>query len=232
MRLSPLFMRFLSSLSAVNLLVLPVFARLDFALRQHYEPRALLDVCAYIDADALAHAGLVGIPANVLANLDLCLCLSALPLVLQTNANVKALVDIGNTAVDALLTALGCSSAVPVAKRGLRNVHQNRIHNLAHAQAECGPGETVCGAHYGSAGFECLNTNSALESCGGCAIPNPFPSPSQQGPKGVDCASLPGVLDAECSVGKCIVKRCRDDFSISTSGDECVAKAVEVGRRG
>ncbi|THH16066.1 hypothetical protein EW146_g4521 [Bondarzewia mesenterica] len=286
MRLSPLFMRFLSSLSAVNLLVFPVFARFDFALRQHYEPRALLDVCAYIDADTLAHAGLVGIPANVLANLDLCLCLSALPLFLQTNANVKALVDIlGNTAVDALLTALvnsvpssrqciypahssplctkndpcghscqppyvpqngqcvcsppykecngkcgqshkGCSSAVPVAKRDLRNAHQNRIHILAHAQAECAPGETVCGVYHGSAEFECVNTDNALESCGGCAIPNPFTSPSQQGPKGIDCTSLPGVLDVECSVGKCIVRRCRDDFSISTSGDECVPKVV------
>ncbi|KAI0041584.1 hypothetical protein FA95DRAFT_1459022, partial [Auriscalpium vulgare] len=77
------------------------------------------------------------------------------------------------------------------------------------------------GVTRGSAGFECLNTNKALDSCGGCMYPSPFLLESQQGPKGTDCSRLPNVLDVGCSAGRCLVERCKPGFKVSLSGDAC-----------
>ena len=94
-------------LSALHFVLPCAFARLDRPLRQHHKSRALLDVCAYIDADTLAQTNTIGIPADILVDLDFCLCLSALPLALKTNANLKVLTDLlGNTVVDAFLSAI------------------------------------------------------------------------------------------------------------------------------
>lgn len=67
------------------------------ALRQHHEARELLDVCANIDADVLPP----------LLKLDICLCLSALPLALETNIQLSSLVKLlGLDVVTKLLTDL------------------------------------------------------------------------------------------------------------------------------
>lgn len=63
------------------------------AARQHHAPRALLDVCAYIGADIGLGIDLLGIDLNDLLDLQICLCLSALPLTLDANAQVKVLGD-------------------------------------------------------------------------------------------------------------------------------------------
>ena len=53
------------------------------ALRQHHEPRALLDTCAFLDANVLG-----------LLDLKVCLCLSALPLALESNVELSGLVNL------------------------------------------------------------------------------------------------------------------------------------------
>jgi len=69
------------------------------ALRQ-YQQRALLDICANVNAD-LALLGLV------FGKIDLCLCVSALPVFITTNLVAKAAVLLaGDAAVTAALTAL------------------------------------------------------------------------------------------------------------------------------
>lgn len=84
------------------------------ATRQHHEPRALLDVCAYIDTDSLLGGLLLGIPLHELLGLKLCLCLSALPLDLEANAKLRLLGEkYGSSAVNAALALLVRPEAPP-----------------------------------------------------------------------------------------------------------------------
>jgi hypothetical protein len=75
--------------------------------RADHQPRALLDVCAYIDADLLSQQSILDIPLSALLDADICLCLSALPLYLETNVKISTLIDLlGLTDVSALLQAV------------------------------------------------------------------------------------------------------------------------------
>jgi hypothetical protein len=70
--------------------------------RAHRHKRALIDTCANVDADL----GLLGL---LDVNLKLCLCISALPTLISTNAQLQAAANIlGIPAVTAVLTALVC----------------------------------------------------------------------------------------------------------------------------
>ncbi|GAA5886463.1 hypothetical protein JCM16303_001418 [Sporobolomyces ruberrimus] len=64
----------------------------------------------------------------------------------------------------------------------------------------------------GKSAFECVDTSSSLEQCGGCA-----------GQGGVDCTALPGVESVGCSAGVCEVYSCSEGFTWSASADACVA---------
>ena len=82
-------------------------------LRQHRERRALLAVCAYIDTGKLLDVILLGLPLSELADLKICLCLSALPLVIDMNVQLKALADRhGHDLIDAVLSLLVSSQSV------------------------------------------------------------------------------------------------------------------------
>jgi hypothetical protein len=75
----------------------------------HHRPRALLDVCAYLDVDLLPDASILGLSIGGLVHIDVCLCLSALPLYLSTTTNIElvALIDVlGIDRVTALLKSL------------------------------------------------------------------------------------------------------------------------------
>jgi hypothetical protein len=75
--------------------------------RHYHQPRALLDVCASIDADLLSGQSILGIPLDGLLDTDICLCLSALPLYLETNVKVSTLIDLlGLTDVSAFFKVL------------------------------------------------------------------------------------------------------------------------------
>ena len=58
----------------------------------------------------------------------------------------------------------------------------------------CPQGHESCSIE-GSSGFECIDTLSSLEQCGGCASSG----------KGVDCTSLPGVAAVGCVEGSCAI---------------------------
>jgi hypothetical protein len=73
---------------------------------QHHPKRALLDVCATLDARVLAGAGLGGLLGAALgARADLCLCVSAFPL------NVEAVLGVG---INTLTNLLGLHSAANI----------------------------------------------------------------------------------------------------------------------
>ncbi|KAI0794975.1 hypothetical protein C8Q75DRAFT_803815 [Abortiporus biennis] len=69
-------------------------------LHQYHMPRAVLDVCVFIDVQGLHILG-------VIVDLNICLCLSALSVALESNVQLAALVNLfGKDAVLAELTAL------------------------------------------------------------------------------------------------------------------------------
>lgn len=51
---------------------------------------------------------------------------------------------------------------------------------------------------------------------GGCDLPL-----DQYTPSGVDCTSIPGVADVQCSAGSCAVERCLSGYIVSADGSEC-----------
>ncbi|THH13016.1 hypothetical protein EUX98_g9767, partial [Antrodiella citrinella] len=61
------------------------------------------------------------------------------------------------------LSAAACPSALPIKR------------DLEHKRNVCAAGHTACGV-YGTHAWECVDTKSDLESCGGCAIPLTFGS--------------------------------------------------------
>ncbi|PIL31523.1 hypothetical protein GSI_06225 [Ganoderma sinense ZZ0214-1] len=98
----------------------------------------------------------------------------------------------------------------------------HRRESSIRKRSACGSGMTACGIYgrangIGSA-WECINTTTDLESCGGCAIPLDDSSPD-----GVDCTAIPGVVDVACRAGSCVVNRCIPGYEISTDGTFCLA---------
>ncbi|KAH8109445.1 hypothetical protein DFH11DRAFT_1731047 [Phellopilus nigrolimitatus] len=95
------------------------------------------------------------------------------------------------------------------------------------AQSQCTPGESVCGAPRG--GYECIDTRTNPESCGGCALRNP-PSPSSSSSNvpgtGMDCTALEGVASVACRAGRCAVLACRPGFKVASTGDACILEGA------
>ncbi|OCH89939.1 hypothetical protein OBBRIDRAFT_755737 [Obba rivulosa] len=89
------------------------------------------------------------------------------------------------------------------------------------ARASCATGLTPCGvpssAWARSPAWECVDTESDLESCGGCAIPLGGGTSM-----GIDCAALPGVADVSCIAGACVVHRCMPGYQRARDGNFCL----------
>jgi hypothetical protein len=109
----------------------------------------------------------------------------------------------------------------------------------------CPSSQTAClmGISSGSAAFECIDTTTALESCGGC-LPTPgsnatgFADPAA--PAGVDCTALPNVEDVSCVNSRCKIRAsarpslprastetrrtvaCRPGASLNPDGTSCL----------
>lgn len=85
--------------------------------RQHVAPRALLDVCVYLDTRVLLGANILGVSLADILDLDACICLSALPLILETNVHLKNLIGVfGKNAISQSLNTVVSpySSLVPI----------------------------------------------------------------------------------------------------------------------
>ncbi|KAJ7101298.1 hypothetical protein B0H15DRAFT_408269 [Mycena belliarum] len=92
------------------------------------------------------------------------------------------------------------------------------------AQRSCAAGWTACGVPGGtSREWECLNTQTDLESCGGC--PSGTVSSLTASASGKDCTAIPHIADVACVAGGCAVQRCLPGFKISSAGDACVAES-------
>ncbi|BGP57334.1 hypothetical protein JCM8202_002711 [Rhodotorula sphaerocarpa] len=79
------------------------------------------------------------------------------------------------------------------------------------AEALCPRSHTVC--HVGSKdGFECVDTQTSLEQCGGCASAG-----------GVDCTTIPNVSAVGCVAGACEIWACDDGYEYNPRKNACVA---------
>jgi len=85
----------------------------------------------------------------------------------------------------------------------------------------CSPGRDLCGVSGGSKGkgWECIDTKTDLESCGGCVVPSPF---GNEVSSGKDCSSIPHALTVSCVEGGCQVTSCANGLKPSTSSDSCI----------
>ncbi|KZT02867.1 uncharacterized protein LAESUDRAFT_393558 [Laetiporus sulphureus 93-53] len=92
----------------------------------------------------------------------------------------------------------------------------------------CASGLTACGVPGGSRGkgYECLDTTSELESCGGCVVSSPFSTPANA-PLGRDCSAIPHVSSVLCAQSKCVVSACDTGYTADAIG----AAGVSVLRR-
>lgn len=83
--------------------------------------------------------------------------------------------------------------------------------------ATCPAGQKSCPV--GGGKNECIDVQSNLESCGGCA----------QNGEGIDCTTLSGVNDVRCVKGECVASSCKSGFNLFEGG-VCVqtADAVEA----
>ncbi|GAA5917457.1 hypothetical protein JCM8208_003973 [Rhodotorula glutinis] len=68
------------------------------------------------------------------------------------------------------------------------------------------------GVMLGAGGYECLDTTTALDSCGGCASTG----------EGMDCTKIRGVQGVGCEGGVCRVFSCEAGWKPSLRGDKCV----------
>ncbi|KAI4524958.1 hypothetical protein K525DRAFT_291240 [Schizophyllum commune Loenen D] len=120
----------------------------------------------------------------------------------------------------------GCPSAA-LTRPNKRRL-SSRVTTYEEAQKTCSARESVCGiaGHEGTLDFECVDTTSTLDSCGGCVTPHGFPAASVQS-SGVDCAALPNVVEVGCKASKCVVNRCKDSFVPSSDGGRCVSVAAK-----
>ncbi|GAA5998089.1 hypothetical protein JCM5350_002371 [Sporobolomyces pararoseus] len=71
---------------------------------------------------------------------------------------------------------------------------------------------TVQGIMAGDGGYECVNVQEALDSCGGCASTG----------EGKDCTKIRGALGVGCAESRCLVFSCRPGWKVSMSGESCV----------
>ncbi|OCH90062.1 hypothetical protein OBBRIDRAFT_826179 [Obba rivulosa] len=261
-------MRFASYPAIAFALLLPLAG---LATSSSLTQRALLDVCANVDAEL--QVDLLGIKV-VVGLIEVCLCLSVLPTFITTNIIAEAAVGlVGEASVLSALTDLVndaadhqsctypdnsspfCEAGNPCgftcsngftpepAKnpdscvceapntvcngvcgefKGCSSSSPKRRDPQLRKRAVCEDGLTPCGV-YGwqgqrsSQAWECVDTTSDLESCGGCAVPLHYASPH-----GIDCTALPGVADVSCNFGSCVVHRCLPGYQVSLDGTFCL----------
>jgi len=70
-------------------------------------------------------------------------------------------------------------------------------------------------------GFECMDTSTAIESCGGCASTG----------EGQDCTKIKHSAGVGCSAGQCVVLSCQPGFVASLNNTRCLKLHKEQIKR-
>ncbi|KDR85002.1 hypothetical protein GALMADRAFT_131762 [Galerina marginata CBS 339.88] len=90
--------------------------------------------------------------------------------------------------------------------------HHNYKRSTHKARASlCPTGLDACPVSGLSGDYECLDTATELESCGGCSTLG----------KGQDCTAIKGVWNVGCEQGSCKVYTCAGGFQVGADGKSC-----------
>ncbi|EED80966.1 predicted protein [Postia placenta Mad-698-R] len=108
----------------------------------------------------------------------------------------------------------GCGSAVPVPLRRRAD------------PPLCKGGHKACGIPKESKGrsWECTDTMSKPDSCGGCMVPSPF-TPYEPA-AGIDCTVIENAINPTCEQGRCVITACASGYIPSPKGDACAAVTI------
>ncbi|KII94348.1 hypothetical protein PLICRDRAFT_424813 [Plicaturopsis crispa FD-325 SS-3] len=94
--------------------------------------------------------------------------------------------------------------------------YKRAVAHKSRAEMLCPQGLNACPipglSGYGT-DYECLDVQTELESCGGCASTG----------AGVDCTSIKGANAVGCESGTCAIYTCKAGFRRSADGKSCVA---------
>lgn len=83
---------------------------------------------------------------------------------------------------------------------------------------KCARGYKRCPIYSGLGGFDCVNTRSDTENCGGCvSIDGVQPTDAEGGPAGVDCTAIPDVSMVQCVKSQCIIRKSLSRLSFSAT---------------
>ncbi|KAL8283468.1 hypothetical protein RQP46_005571 [Phenoliferia psychrophenolica] len=80
---------------------------------------------------------------------------------------------------------------------------QSAVGSLAYSAARCPNNESACPIANSKDGWECLDTRTSLDSCGGCLATG-----------GVDCLAIPGVMGVGCVSSQCEISSCMPGWSL------------------
>ncbi|KAJ3975659.1 hypothetical protein EV361DRAFT_462126 [Lentinula raphanica] len=122
----------------------------------------------------------------------------------------------------------GCGGRPSALPRSVKK-RVNQEITFADAQAYCGD-KSVCGVPGGSEhAFECLDTKSNPESCGGCLYAHPW-SQTNAFVAGTDCSTVssPQAVSHRCENGQCVVETCAQGYIRGPGG--CVPSSRIVPR--
>jgi len=96
---------------------------------------------------------------------------------------------------------------------------QTSFEEYSMRRGGCGKGFTSCPVSSETSIFECINTDSTIESCGGC--------PSYVGGTGIDCTTIPNVDSVLCVSGTCLITSCSNGFELNLDGSSCVPQTYQ-----
>ncbi|KAK8865926.1 hypothetical protein IAR55_001075 [Kwoniella newhampshirensis] len=112
-------------------------------------------------------------------------------------------------------TTYTCPSGVPVQKMAKKS----SMVDCPSGMSKCAVG--VSGEKEGR--WECVDTRSDIESCGGCMDPSRSFDLSAVG-QGHDCTALPDVDQVACLSGSCKIQSCIRGYALARNGTICEKK--------
>jgi len=108
-----------------------------------------------------------------------------------------------------------CSSACPSAVMRKRS-HGEDLQMVIGTRL-CPSGQEVCGGFSGPKSYECIDTKTTLDSCGGCVFPL-----SGRNATGTDCSAILGAANVRCIDSKCAVMSCMAGWNLPEDGQACI----------
>ncbi|WOO85384.1 Protein priA [Vanrija pseudolonga] len=124
------------------------------------------------------------------------------------------------------LYAVQINDVIPSAAPNRRREAQRKKQEMLHAKlhAHCPVGYTPCRIALNGDSYECIDTDTELESCGGCLFGEHARRPELRAREamGRDCTSVMGVVSeaASCRRGTCVTTACRPGYKLVY--DHCV----------